>query len=196
MPQPVAPSVIDKPYFPIVMRLLRIVAVLIKHYYVLLVCCWRSNLLMYLFIHQNLQKLENITCFLSSKLINALLGDNLRSHWACLCARVHTWISHDNITHECFCITFRLQNVRYFYRYLSSFWTLRSQCGRGQQLWRSSVNFVVSHILSGACVSARMYICVCLVCVCVCVNELHPSLDSGDDWCLLQEINGNINLIR
>ena len=37
VPAPPSPSPMDKPYFPIVMRLLRIVAVLLKHYYKLLV---------------------------------------------------------------------------------------------------------------------------------------------------------------
>ena len=37
MPAPPSPTPIDKPYFPIVMRLLRIVSVLLKHYYKLLV---------------------------------------------------------------------------------------------------------------------------------------------------------------
>lgn len=40
MPPPPSPTPVERPFFPIVMRLLRIVCALIKHYYCILVSLW------------------------------------------------------------------------------------------------------------------------------------------------------------
>lgn len=86
LPPPPSPAPVEKPFYPIVMRLLRIVSSLIKKYYALLVCIltsvftrimnvdsWNSiNLqidIKYIFIP--------ITCFLKYFLLRFYIGKHL-----------------------------------------------------------------------------------------------------------------------